>query len=376
MMKLSRARLTEILRHRLSILGAVVAILVATGLGGLFLWHHPVSFLELRMTGPGDRKEATGERGAVSPSDTIATSQASGLDAPSVPPVPDQCNFATVRIDPTGHAVIAGHAEPSALVTIRDGSHPIGQASADALGDWLVLTSEFLVPGLHVLSLEARRGDEQVHNALQRVVLDVLIGDDLHAVALMVPKEGFGASTVLQALDAPAVAEGADRRTVAIDLIDYSPSGIIALGGRAVPGAGVVVSIAGRVVASVEASPQGRWHVDVQNRLPRAHQIVRAERRGEHAEIIAFDEKSFDEGAGVDALLGSDSDRDGVVAITGDGFTRFVRRVGGGGIQVSLVYQRQLIGIEPDHLHSGSEVSKDAETVGFRPGARIISPTP
>jgi hypothetical protein len=272
--------------------------------------------------------------------------------------------------------VIAGRAEPSALVTIRDGSHPIGQASADALGDWLVLTSEVSTPGLHLLSLDATRGDEPIHSAPQRVVLDVLTGEYPRAVALMVPSEGFGPSTVLQAPDNQAAADGADPLTVAIDLIDYSPSGIIALGGRAVPGAGIVVSIAGRAVASVEASPQGQWHVDVQNRLPRAHQTVRAERRGEHAEIIAFDEKTFDEGAGVDALSGSDADINGGAATAGDGVTRFARRVGGGGVQFSLVYQRQLISGEASHPQNGSEIPKDTETVGSQTGARVISPTP
>jgi hypothetical protein len=328
------------------------------------------------MVGPIDGKAGEGAQTAGSLSDATSTSQASGLDAPSAPPVPDKCNFATVRLDPTGHAVIAGRAEPSAVVTIRDGSHPIGQASADALGDWLVLTSEVSVPGLHLLSLDATRGDEPIHSAPQRVVLDVLTGEYPRAVALMVPSEGFGPSTVLQALDNPAAADGPDPMTVAIDLIDYSPSGIIALGGRAVPGAGVVVSIAGRAVASVEASPQGQWHVDVRNRLPRAHQIVRAERRGEHAEIIAFDEKTFDEGAGVDALSGSDSDINGVAATAGNGFTRFARRVGGGGVQFSLVYQRQLISGEASHSQNGSEILKDTETVGSQTGARVISPTP
>ncbi len=357
-------------------LGAAAAIMVAVGIGGGLLWHHPVILSDPNRAGLSGGKAGNDETAIGLPSDPAATSQASGLDAPSVPPVPDQCNFATVRIDPTGHAVIAGRAEPSALVMIRDGSHPIGQASADALGDWLVLSSEVLEPGLHLLSLDATRGDEPIHSAPQRVVLDVMTGEYPRAVALMVPSEGFGPSTVLQAPEAPSAADGADPMTVAIDLIDYSPSGVIALGGRAIPGAAVVVSIAGRVVASVEASPQGQWHVDVQNRVPRAHQTVRAERHGEHAEIVAFDEKTFDEGTGLDALAGSDGDNKSVAATAGDGVTRFVRRVRGGGIQFSLVYQRQLITGEASHPQNGAEILKDAETVGSQAGARVTSPTP
>ncbi len=341
--------------------------------GGLVIWSRPAI-----LSGNGLRGVDAGVAAHTpSPLDARTGSHASGLDAPSVPPLPDQCSFATVRIDTTGHAVIAGHAEPAAEVKIRDGARVIGEASADALGDWLVLAPEALAPGMHLLALEATHGDEPVHAAPQKVVLDVIASGaadgDHHAVALLVPSEGLGPSTVLQALDAPLLADGIDAASVAIDLIDYSPSGILAISGRSIPGATIIVSIGDRVAASVEALPQGLWHVDILNRLSRPHQTVRVEYRDEHGQVVGFSERTIEENAGIDMLSGAGGEHD--VAVTeGQDFTRIARRVGQGGVEFSVVYQRQAVAGEAGRRQNAPEIQGDATPAGSRTNVRITTP--
>jgi hypothetical protein len=353
------------------------AAVIAAGMVacGVLIWCRPEVFSGNGQTG----NEAGGEaKTPSSPLNAANTSQASGLDAPSVPPLPHECSFATVRIDASGHVVIAGHAEPAAVVKIRDGRQVIGEASADALGDWLVLAPEILNPGTHLLALEATRGDEPVHSAPQKVVLDMIasdaVGGDRRAVAVLVPSEGLGASTVLQALDAPLLADGIDPASVAIDLIDYSPSGIIAIGGRAVPGAVIVVSVGDRVAASVDASPQGLWHVDIQNRLPRPHQTVHVDYRDAYGQVVGFSERTVDENAGIDALSGADSERE-VAVMEGPDFTRIARRVGRGGVEFSVVYQRQAVAGEVGRQQNRQEIQGDATQSGSGTNART-TPTP
>jgi hypothetical protein len=202
-------------------------------------------------------------------------------------------------------------------------------------------------------------------------------GSASHAVALLVPEDGLGASTVLQAPDAASETKPADPRPqqeLKIDVIDYTTAGIVAIGGRAVPGATIAVSIAGRASNSVEASPQGRWHVDVESRISRARQTVRAEQRDGQGKVIAADEKSFDENAGIGELSGPASER-GIAVTDGEGFTRIARRVGRGGIQFALVYQRSPVG-EDAPTDAGQAVRDDASQSASPVNAKTVSPTP
>ena len=55
-------------------------------------------------------------------------------------------SFDIVNIDPAGQAVIAGRAAPGARVRVLDGDTPIGDATADARGEWVVVTKAPLEP--------------------------------------------------------------------------------------------------------------------------------------------------------------------------------------------------------------------------------------
>lgn len=70
--------------------------------------------------------------------------------APATPP-----SFDIVRVDPQGHAVIAGRAMPGDRVRVLDGGTPIGEVTADSRGDWVLVPDAPLAPGSRQLSLEA-----------------------------------------------------------------------------------------------------------------------------------------------------------------------------------------------------------------------------
>jgi hypothetical protein len=66
--------------------------------------------------------------------------------------------FDIIRVEPTGDAVIAGHAAPKATIELRDDGRFAAQTSADASGDFTILPPPFSA-GAHHLELVARTGE-------------------------------------------------------------------------------------------------------------------------------------------------------------------------------------------------------------------------
>jgi hypothetical protein len=97
---------------------------------------------------------------ALSPAAELAATSATALDAAAAPaslskPALLRPAFDIVRIEPTGDAVIAGHAEPKAAIELRADGRVVAQASADASGDFTMLPPPFSA-GDHHLELAAR----------------------------------------------------------------------------------------------------------------------------------------------------------------------------------------------------------------------------
>ena len=158
-------------------------------------------------------------------------------------------SFDTVRISPDGSAVIAGRAEPGAHVTVRNGSEDIGSVTADLRGEWVLLPDEPIPPGDHELSAVETLPDGRQVESEHVVVLsvpDVDAGEDAGtALAVLVPRDGEGKSTVLQQPAPAPVAEKAPEEEP-IDMASLAEPG----SGEASPdeaGAGTGTAAGGEV---------------------------------------------------------------------------------------------------------------------------------
>ena len=163
-------------------------------------------------------------------------------------------SFDVVRIAPDGNAVIAGRAEPGAAVSVLDGDVVIGNAVADARGEWVVLPRDRLPPGTSELSLVARsRSDVEAHSE-QVVVLVVPSGPanpspaeqvaDERPVAILLSRESAGVSRLLQGGDPGAGIDVAGG--LSLDSVSYYDSGDVEIAGRALPGNAVAAYIDNR----------------------------------------------------------------------------------------------------------------------------------
>ena len=157
--------------------------------------------------------------------------------APAKPP-----SFDIVRIDPQGQAVIAGRAEPGDRVRVLDGDKPIGEVTADARGEWVLVPDAPIAPGNRQLGLEAtgREGGP------------VRRSGDIVALSVMPP----------QPTSAP------EGQALSLDTAEYGARDRLVLSGHADPGARLNVYAGERLLGTVTADPAGKWSLMSPHREP------------------------------------------------------------------------------------------------------------
>jgi nucleoid-associated protein YgaU len=138
---------------------------------------------------PADAAAAETEIAAVEPGTEVAPGGEAvvplpGQDVEPLPPV-GVPTFDIVRVEPSGDAVIAGQAEPNAMVEIVDGSTVIATAEANETGDFAIALEKPLDPGTYDLAIQTTSPDESV----------VMLSDQ--RVTVSVPEEGTEVLVVL-----------------------------------------------------------------------------------------------------------------------------------------------------------------------------------
>jgi LysM repeat protein len=179
--------------------------------------------------------------------------------APARPPAaaPAAPSFDIVKVDPSGHAVIAGRAAPGAKVQILDGDKPLGQVTADNRGEWVLVPSDPITPGERQLTLEATdpatgaktKSTDTVALAVATPTPNAAGGG---TVAVLLPGN---ANQPAQALQTPNARNG----SLSLDTAEYNEKGDLMLSGRAKPGATLHLYADNQPLATVTADDQGKW---------------------------------------------------------------------------------------------------------------------
>ena len=166
-------------------------------------------------------------------------------------------SFDIVRIDPNGQAVIAGRAAPGDKVRVLDGDQPLGEVTADARGEWVLLPDKPIAPGNRQLSLEATGHDgSPARHSKDVVALTILppsgVNQPGSALAVLLPGDASQPSRVLQQ---PA----ANAAGLTLDTADYGAQGRLVLSGRADPAARVSIYAGDRLLGTATADAAGKW---------------------------------------------------------------------------------------------------------------------
>jgi nucleoid-associated protein YgaU len=298
------------------------------------------------------------------PGETQTAEPAPAPAPPSAEPEPPTVilpTFDVVRVASTGDIVVAGRAAPGSVVTVYDDGRPIGQIKADGRGEWVMLPDEPLPPGSRELSLSSRLGDaEPVWSEKVVVIVVPELGLDVAgqptdessgALAVEVPRTGFGTSEVLQqppAGEAPPLPTGGDI-ALSVDVLDYDEQGNLGLTGRANGNSNVVVYLDNGLLAAARAGSDGAWRIIVERPVaPGLYTLRVDEMAGD--KVIARLEFPFQRADPKEI----ESETLLVVVQPGNSLWRLARRTLGEGTRYTVIYQANRERIrDPDLIYPG-----------------------
>ena len=289
-------------------------------------------------------------------------------------------SFDIVRVTPTGEAVIAGRATPGASVTVLDGGQVLGVVVADARGEWVLLPGSPLPPGSRELSIVEQRPGSAEPLLSEKVVLLVVpepsrtvtgapaAGGDAGALAVAVPREGQGASRVLQAPAVPneggssagvETGDGAPASAVAaplppggvvVETMDYDAAGRVALGGRAQAGSSVQIYLDNILLGRADTDAEGRWQHSPERRIDPGLYTLRADQVAGSGKVTARVELPIQISRIPDTLPEGRK----LVVQPGNSLWRLARATYGEGIRYTMIYEANRSQIrDPDLIYPG-----------------------
>jgi len=174
--------------------------------------------------------------------------------APTSPPAPVVAaktgpQFDVLRVDSSGNAVIAGRADPGAVVTIKDGDNVLGTVTADANGQFAFVPNAPLPPGSHQLTLsEALPGGQLVQGETSASV-NVAANPSGQSLAVITGPNG---SRIVSG-------QGPVPGSLGIGSVDYDANGHAIFSGTAHAGDHIALTLNGTPVGTAIAGADGRW---------------------------------------------------------------------------------------------------------------------
>jgi nucleoid-associated protein YgaU len=306
-----------------------------------------------------DNTQATAA--APSPSPTTNTQAASAAPATNAPPTPPEVkpSFDVVRVNPNGDAVVAGRAQPGAKITLLDNGHPVGSATADDRGEWVLLPDSAVDPGQHKFSLQAMEDDGKSQESEKEVIVVVpkpaedIAGQPVTkpsgALALEVPKQGDGPTQLLNAPSSasnPPVAEPASTTSEAaaasppppplsLDTIDYTQDGRAMLSGHTLPGSDLIIYLDNASLGAAKADQNGRWTFVPEAKSPIGDHEVRVDLVDGAGKVQSRVKVPFAQPDFTQVKLTDDT----VIVQPGNSLWRIARKTYGEGLQYTVIYE-------------------------------------
>ncbi len=211
--------------------------------------------------------------------------------------------FDTVRVEPSGDSVVAGHGPANRKVALLAGDKVIGDAETEDSGDF-VIVPEPLAPGNYVLSLRSGklRSRQSVTVSVPAkgkkglvVALDepgkpsVLLADPTTSSTPAAKSEAKPAASA----EAPAKPAPGAAPTVAFKTAEADKGGFYA-SGFAPPGTHVRIYLNGSALADVTADSKGRWSLTIGKGMTAGHYVVRADALDAKGKVVARAQVPFD----------------------------------------------------------------------------------
>jgi nucleoid-associated protein YgaU len=223
----------------------------------------------------------------------------------SLPPqpmaTPDIPMFDTVRVEPSGDTVVAGHGPPQAKMALVAGDKVLAEVDADGAGNFVMVPPP-LAPGNYVLALRSTGKDGATLDSHQNIIVSVPPkGQTNVVVALAEPGKPSVVLTDTANPPAPAAApqpSATAQPEVSFKTAEVDNGGFYA-SGAATPGAHLRIYLNGSALADVTAGSDGHWSLTVGKGVTPGHYAVRADAIDANGKVLARAEVPFDVPANV-----------------------------------------------------------------------------
>jgi nucleoid-associated protein YgaU len=193
----------------------------------------------------------------VPPAAVTSSPQASAPQTPATASVSPAPSFDIVKVDPSGHAVIAGRAAPGSKVTVLDSNQKLGEVTADERGEWVLVPAAPMTPGERQLTLEATNPatgtkSKSTDTVALAVATPSTNGAGSGTVAVLLPGN---ANEPAHALQTPNARGG----ELSLDTAEYNEKGELMLSGHATPNTTLRLYADNQPVGTATTDAQGKW---------------------------------------------------------------------------------------------------------------------
>jgi nucleoid-associated protein YgaU len=263
-------------RNTLIWVGAAASAVVAAGAGAV-VWTHP-EFLWRNPTPPvaasAPAEPPTAPLAAQTPPPAASAAAPADKSPTQAATSPFEPTFDVVNVDKSGEAVIAGRAAPNAKVELHDAGKTIGEATADAVGQFVIIPPA-LAPGDHSLSLSASANNAQPETS-KTVAVSVPAPEGKAVATTSAPTNVTPAppAPAMQTVATPPLIAGS---LVAIQAVEADAAGGLIAKGSAEPNATVRLYLNQADVADAKTQSDGRWSLTIKHGMTPGGYVMHAD---------------------------------------------------------------------------------------------------
>lgn len=314
-----------------------------------------------------ENAETTVEAGPTAIDGTMAAEKEDTLD-PALAP-----SFDIVRISRGGTGVVAGRAEPGAVVELTSNGEKIAEVTADINGEWVAILDQPLASGSAELNLVASLPGSVTREASDVVVVSVpereedrfVEREQSGVVAVLSPRDGKGASKILQKPGIAAFSEVGD--SLVLDSIDYGAGHEAIVSGRALPRVEVRLYIDDVFAGLKKADDRGRWQLVLnQKMLTAGDHIMRVDQTVNEGNVRLRIEQPFSLGQPIDPSLAEN----GIIVQPGNTLWAIARQLYGSGVRYTVIFRENSEQIaDPDLIYPGQVFKVPVKPSGTQTGS-------
>ncbi len=246
-------------------------------------------------------------------------------------------SFDVVRVTRGGTGIIAGRADPGAEVEILVDGQTLGRVQADNRGEWVLIFDTPIKPGGAEISLVSRLGKQNPKQSKDIVVVVVPEQQDTAfaesgegVIALKVPRDGQGLSTVLQR---PAAYTDFGSGLF-IDTADYDAAGRATFAGRGAQRAELRLYLDNKYLDLVTVGDDGRWVYAPKDPIAAGDRILRIDQVVAEGKVLLRIEVPFNRAKPLDGSKTSGS----IEVLQGNHLWQIARNLYGAGFQYTLIF--------------------------------------